>query len=1117
MRNDKKNAFWTNVDLFSSTYLQTRVSKNKDFENSTAQNIAEKWRNLKSLWENETLHKILNSSNVNESETEDRLINPILKILGFSSLTKTSLYSKYTKAKSFPDYVLFSKDNDVASALNADDEYKYNNALGILEAKYFNRDLMNTAFDPKKDNRSEKGFPPVQLITYLKDSDLNWGILTNGSQWQIFHGKGQYSSSRYLEFNLNDLLSHPEITFEFALFIYLFSVKAFERDNSHSCRLDKVYDASKKYALEVGPSLFQGCKKSLFAIFDQYQRKSKSQKNIDASKKCYQASLIFLFRIIAIRYLEDRGVLPTLTGKYRKVSLDFLRLELEHNFRSGRSYSTGKTIWNKLCILFKDVNNGTYGIYPGHKGLESDLFEINFDDFFREYPLDDKVLAGCLDLIFRGDGKVRGQIDFYDLGTEKIGDVYNDLLALRLVRKENGDVALLDSDTNKKQLGSYYTHSLLSGTLIEEVVAYYKQKSPDKSKWLQMRFCDNSCGSGHFLRDLIDRLSYELFISEENTRPNPPYKHMSQTDFKRALAQNCVFGIDRDINAVWLTKLSLWLHTAVQGKPFVFIDHHIAHGDSILSRIDPIGEYLNSSEISSLKNNCEFLGRISSESKENVDTSRKILNAIQSICGKAFKDYCKEKINAIPPKERRYFFNYHCVFPEVFQGKESDGFDVILGNPPWETIKPKAPEFYRMITGETKPPKREIIDRWLDSSDKLKREYEVWSSSVKAYAKSLREDSGYEKQAGEVQTYAYFIERSTQSLKQGGMLAYVVKLGLYGDENVKDLRRYLFNDNTLKKLWLFSKNKFNDILLFPKIDPNEKYMMFLAEKKRIGSYIINAKWINRLEDINSQFENWQKYSIPAELDNISRLLIFNNKRQKDICSKILERSVSIEESGLTATQELHQTNDRHLFSSSEKSIPVYTGADLSHFQLSEAKLWLREESDIERFSTATQTRVGVNNILPNSRRKLKAAVIPEGVLTSNSLILITGFTERLTIPFIVGCLNSMLTEYFLRPRLSNINLNNFRLLALPLPLKASDMLRNQIADLSSKLITSRSFEENKTEYKKIEALLGVAYSLTDTEINEYLSFYPETSKQFISDVIGYAAIYREKYKKLLAS
>ena len=51
---------------------------------------------------------------------------------------------------------------------------------------------------------------------------------------------------------------------------------------------------------------------------------------------------------------------------------------------------------------------------------------------------------------------------------------------------------------------------------------------------------------------------------------------------QRLVAQRCLYGVDKNIFAVDLAKLSLWLATLAQDHPFTFLDHALRHGDSLV-------------------------------------------------------------------------------------------------------------------------------------------------------------------------------------------------------------------------------------------------------------------------------------------------------------------------------------------------------------------------------------------------------------------------------------------------------------------------------------------------------------------------------------------------------
>ena len=74
----------------------------------------------------------------------------------------------------------------------------------------------------------------------------------------------------------------------------------------------------------------------------------------------------------------------------------------------------------------------------------------------------------------------------------------------------------------------------------------------------------------------------------------------------------------------------------------------------------------------------------------------------------------------------------------------------------------------------------------------------------------------------------------------------------------------------------------------------------------------------------------------------------------------------------------------------------------------------------------------VNKILPNSRRKLKAALIDNTREIAESLLVIKT-TKCEVYPYLLLMLNSKPIELSLRSLVSNINLNIFRFYSLPIP------------------------------------------------------------------------------------
>ncbi len=93
------------------------------------------------------------------------------------------------------------------------------------------------------------------------------------------------------------------------------------------------------------------------------------------------------------------------------------------------------------------------------------------------------------------------------------------------------------------------------------------------------------------------------------------------------------------------------------------------------------------------------------------------------------------------------------------------------------------------------------------------------------------------------------------------------------------------------------------------------------------------------------------------------------------------------------------------------------------------------------YETAGETTsLIVNKILPNSKRKVKAAIIKSSEPLSDSMLRIS-IEERELQDYLLLILNSRPVELALRSLTTNINLNNYRLLSLPAPVPTTSQLR----------------------------------------------------------------------------
>jgi hypothetical protein len=208
---------------------------------------------------------------------------------------------------------------------------------------------------------------------------------------------------------------------------------------------------------------------------------------------------------------------------------------------------------------------------------------------------------------------------------------------------------------------------------------------------------------------------------------------------RRQIARRCIYGVDINPIAVELARLSLWVHTFVPGLPLSFLDHTLVVGNSLvgLATVQEAGDWLreilekplfalsaeplvgqarksldhmarlsdaNAAEIERAREafrqarasvkpaealfDCLAAARISEEVRVAIipkDTDK--INKMEWLVGSTQHKLAQEILGAIPP------FHFPIAFPEVFL-RERSGFDVIVGNPPWEEATVEEDRFW---------------------------------------------------------------------------------------------------------------------------------------------------------------------------------------------------------------------------------------------------------------------------------------------------------------------------------------------------------------------------------------------------------------------------------------
>jgi hypothetical protein len=178
---------------------------------------------------------------------------------------------------------------------------------------------------------------------------------------------------------------------------------------------------------------------------------------------------------------------------------------------------------------------------------------------------------------------------------------------------------------------------------VEYATAARAVGSPHPQQILDLKICDPAMGSGAFLVETCRQLGDELikaWYAHDAVPTDIPPDEDEVLYARRLVAQRCLYGVDKNVMAVDLAKLSLWLVTLARDHAFTFLDHSLRHGDSLvgLTREQIIGFHW---EVKKQKKFCEDL--IQRRLDRATEARAKILNAREDV---PYRDQQQRMANA---------------------------------------------------------------------------------------------------------------------------------------------------------------------------------------------------------------------------------------------------------------------------------------------------------------------------------------------------------------------------------------------------------------------------------------------------------------------------------------
>ena len=152
------------------------------------------------------------------------------------------------------------------------------------------------------------------------------------------------------------------------------------------------------------------------------------------------------------------------------------------------------------------------------------------------------------------------------------------------------------------------------------------------------------------------------------------------------------------------------------------------------------------------------------------------------------------------------FFHWHLQFPQVFS---RGGFDVVLGNPPWERLKLEEQEFFAsrsesIAKAANAAVRKKLIGQLHGENPQLWAEWCAGSRKAEGESQYIRQSARYPLCGkGDVNTYALFAETNRGLLGNSGRVGFIVPSGIATDDNTKDYFEAIVRAQQLVSLYDF--------------------------------------------------------------------------------------------------------------------------------------------------------------------------------------------------------------------------------------------------------------------------------------------------------------------------
>lgn len=538
---------------------------------------------------------------------------------------------------------------------------------------------------------------------------------------------------------------------------------------------------------------------------------------------------------------------------------------------------------------------------------------------------------------------------------------------------------------------------------------------------LEFTVLDPACGSAHFLVQVVEALANRtvLFLAETplpdiaeriaqlraGAAPGVAIDDVSL--LRRLLLKHCVFGVDVSPMGAEVAAMSLWLGSFVPGLSLAYLGRNVVVGNSLIGVADPaavgdVGGFFDAELRAAFADATRAVAELADihdrtpdeyAESEKADVEARV--AVEGL-GRLFDLWTAEGFGLVGARqavelhgssiidggtdsdtallveeaerlgERHRFLHWPLAFPQVFSGNRP-GFDVVVGNPPWEQVVVERLPFLALhqpgLRSLPETEREQAISELLTRRPELETLLEENREQSRLERESLKTGE-YESMAGDPDLYKYFCQRYARLVSEGGRLGVVLPRTAFVNKGSEGFREWLFTTITTRRVdFLLNTGRWA-------FDSEPRYTVALVGAERAAP---SDGHMVEVAGTASSLEKWERQSSRDGLRLSSGAFgpgwitpRLRSQEEADVLAKTRAGSPFPTGSGgrwrCFPVAELHETNDRRLWAGSEEGRPLWKGESFDQYHPHGAAARVCPESD-EVLRKVSKLRPGSGSML----------------------------------------------------------------------------------------------------------------------------------------------------------